>query len=87
MQIHNYMEDIVRDALEELLAQKDNICKCQKCKLDMMVWALNRMLPKYSVSDKGRFFTKLGEEEIQSKVDVVRELTKAITNISKNPRH
>lgn len=87
MQIRNYMEDIVSDALEELLVQKDDICKCQKCKLDMMVWALNRLHPKYSVSEKGRFFTKLEEEEVQSKADVVRELAKAITNVSKNPRH
>ena len=87
MQIRNYMEDIVSDALEELLVQKDDICKCQKCKLDMMVWALNRLPPKYSVSEKGRFFTKLEEEGVQSKADVVRELATAITNISKNPRH
>ncbi|MBU0503792.1 MAG: late competence development ComFB family protein [Candidatus Omnitrophota bacterium] len=87
MQIRNYMEDMVSDALEELLVQKDDICKCQKCKLDMMVWALNRLPPKYAVSEKGRLFTKLEEEETQFKADVTRELTKAIVNINKNPRH
>lgn len=87
MEIRNFMEDIVSDALEELLAQKDDICKCHKCKLDMMVWALNRLPPKYAVSGKGMFFTKLGEQETQFKADVVRELAKAITNVSKNPRH
>ncbi|MFH1248392.1 MAG: late competence development ComFB family protein [Candidatus Omnitrophota bacterium] len=87
MEIHNYMEDMVSDSLEELLSQKEDVCKCQKCKLDMMVWALNRLSPKYVVSDKGRFYTKLDGEEIQFKTDVVRELTKAMLNVSKNPRH
>lgn len=87
MEIRNYMEDIVSDVLEDLLSQKEDICKCQKCKFDMMVMALNRLPPKYVVSDKGRFYTKLDGEEVQSKADVLRELTKAMINISKNPRH
>jgi competence protein ComFB len=87
MKVYNYMEDIVRDTLEELLSKKEDICKCEKCKFDIMTWALNRLPPKYIVSDKGRIFTKLQEVEVQFRADVVRELTKAISHISKNPRH
>lgn len=91
MELYNYMEDIVSDALEALLADKDkeneSICKCQKCKLDMVAWALNRLSPKYVVSSKGRVYTKLQQVEIQSKADVTRELTKARQHISKNPQH
>lgn len=87
MKIENYMEDVVQDELELLLAEIDNICKCQKCKLDMMVYALNRLPPKYVITNRGRIYTKLKEQEVQFKADVVKELTKAILYISKNPQH
>ncbi len=87
MKIVNYMEDIVRDTLESLLSERKDICKCQKCKLDMIAWALNRLPPKYVVTDKGRMYTKLKEQEIQFRADVVQELTRAIAHISKDPQH
>jgi competence protein ComFB len=87
MQIQNYMEDVVQDELELLLAEKENICKCQKCKLDMMVWTLNRLPPKYVITSKGRLYTKLKEQEVQFRADVVKELTKAIMYIGENPQH
>lgn len=87
MELYNYMEDIVKDMLDSLLADKEDICKCEKCKFDMIAWALNRLPPKYVVTAKGRIFTKLQEVQVQFRADVIRELTKAISYISKNPQH
>ncbi len=87
MEVYNYMEYIVQDALEDILKNKGDICKCQKCRLDMQALALNKLPPKYVVSEKGRVFTKLQEVEIQFRADVLREVTKAITQVSKNPTH
>ena len=87
MKIQNYMEDIVQDELELLLKDYGDICKCQKSKYDMMVWTLNRLPPKYVITDKGRMYTKLKEQEIQFRADVIKELTKAIAYISRNPQH
>ena len=87
MKIQNYMEDVVHDELELLLAERDDLCKCNKCQMDMMVWALNRLPPKYVITDKGRLYTKLKEQEVQFKADVVKELTKAIEFVKKNPKH
>ncbi len=87
MEVHNYMEDIVEDELNTLFEETEDVCKCQKCKLDIMVWALNRLSPKYVITDRGRVYTKLKEQEIQFRADVVREITKAILHVSKNPHH
>ncbi len=87
MKMSNYMEDIVTEELERLLLKKDDICKCYKCKLDMMVLALNRLPPKYVITERGRIYTRLKETETQFKADVVRELTKAIMQVSSNPQH
>jgi competence protein ComFB len=87
MKIQNYMEEVVQDELDLLLAERANVCKCNKCKLDMMVWVLNRMPAKYVITDRGRLYTKLREQETQFKADVVQELTKAIDFVCKNPQH
>jgi competence protein ComFB len=87
MKILNYMEDMVSDKLEEMLADRPDMCKCQKCRLDVMVWALNHLPPKYVITEKGRLYTKLTEQEIQFRADVVKELTRAILRVSKNPNH
>ncbi|MDD2703128.1 MAG: late competence development ComFB family protein [Candidatus Omnitrophica bacterium] len=87
MKIHNYMEDMAADKLEEILSEKDDICKCQKCRFDMIVWALNHLPPKYVVTEKGRMYTKLIEQDVQFRVDIVKELTKAVLRVSRNPSH
>jgi competence protein ComFB len=87
MKIRNYMEDMVSDKLEEMLTEKSDICKCQKCRLDMMVWALNHLPPKYVITEKGRLYTKLTEQELQFRADIVKELTKAVLRVSRNPNH
>ncbi len=87
MKICNYLEDIVREELEKVLADIKDICKCDKCKLDMTAWALNRLPAQYVVTPKGRIYTKLKEENMQVKVDVMIALTKAILSVSKNPQH
>jgi competence protein ComFB len=81
------MEEVVGDELELLLGEKDDLCTCQKCRYDMMVWALNRLTPQYVVTDRGRLYTKLSEQETQFKADVVKVLTRAIQHVAKNPQH
>lgn len=87
MEIHNHMEDMVEDILENLLSERNDICKCQKCKLDITALALNKLPAKYVVTERGRVYSKLAELELQLKVDVLRELIKAMELIKNNPRH
>ncbi len=87
MEIHNYMEDAVKNILDEILAERQDLCKCEKCRLDMMAWALNRLPPKYVVTHKGRVYTKLQEINLQFKTDIIRESAKAVEHIKNNPQH
>ena len=86
MKLHNYMEDIVLSNLN-LLLEKEDMCKCEKCRLDIMALALNRLPSKYVVTQKGHVYAKLAELELQLKADVIRELTRAIEIVKKNPQH
>jgi competence protein ComFB len=86
--VFNYMEDIVADLLEEMLKDvDDSVCKCSKCRLDIMALALNKLPPRYVVTEKGRVYAKVMEMELQFKADVAKELTKALAKVKGKPQH
>lgn len=87
MKLYNYMEDVVKEELDRLLTDIEDICKCEKCRLDMAAFALNRMNSQYVVSNKGRVYTKLKELNTQSRVDIMTNLTRAILHVGKKPQH
>lgn len=87
MVVKNYMEDIVRRNMDEQYEARQDICKCARCRLDVFALAINRLPPKYVVSDRGHIFTKLQEMEQQFNADVTREVLKAIDFIKTHKRH
>jgi len=86
-QLKNYMEDIARRNLEQQLSEREDICKCDRCRLDMLAYALNHLAPKYVVSHRGHIFTRLQEMEAQFNTDVTMEVYKTIELVHKNTRH
>lgn len=87
MKLHNYMEDTVKRCLDKMIDRYENICKCNKCKLDISAIALNNLPPRYVVTEQGKLFTKVDEMEPQYDVDITREIAKAIQIVSKSPHH
>jgi len=81
------MEDVVFNVLEKFLSKAEDVCKCEKCKLDIAAIALNKLTPKYVVTSKGRVYTKIAELEVQAVADVTREITKAVEIVKKHPQH
>ncbi len=87
MLFKNYMEEAVETTLEEVLARKDDVCKCDRCKMDIKALALNNLPPKYVVTDIGYVYTKANELAAQFKTDITVAITNALKTVSKNPRH
>ncbi len=86
-EIKNYMEKMVKKNLESQLETRNDICKCDRCKLDVMAYSLNHLPPKYVVTDKGSIYTRLQELEVQMNADITREFFKAIEIVNINKRH
>ena len=87
MKLKNYMEDAVRNTLDELLDKRAAVCKCSRCRLDIIAHALNHLPPKYVVTDRGHAYTRVAEMAQQFGTDLIVALSKAIKHVSKNPRH
>jgi len=85
--LSNYMEEAVDRTMDEILSHRDDVCKCERCKLDIKALALNHLPPRYVVTDKGYIYTKVNELESQFKADITVAVTNAMKIIRLNPRH
>lgn len=85
--LHNYMEDVVAEMFDQMADSTNGVCKCGKCRLDILAIALNNLPSRYVVTDRGRVYAKIIELELQFKTDVVRELTKAVAVVKTRPQH
>jgi competence protein ComFB len=85
-QLKNYMEEIVFNQMKDVLADI-NVCKCEKCMMDIAAIALNDLPTKYIVTEKGELYSKINILMQQFEVDVVSAITKAAVLVKRNPRH
>jgi competence protein ComFB len=83
----NLMEKEVPYVVNKVLNEMDDVCKCDKCKLDIIAIALNNLKSHYVVSEKGEVFSKINNMSYQFNSDVVVAVTKAIEIVKKNPKH
>ncbi len=87
MKLHNIMEDKVTEIANLLLKNEQDICTCDRCKLDVMALALNQVTPKYVVTSTGELYGKANMMTSQSDADIMTAVTKAIDIVKQNPRH
>lgn len=85
--IKNYMESVVERLMPTVLEGYTEICKCERCKDDIRAIALNGLKPIYVATNKGEVYSRVNELQAQFTTDAIRELTKAIEIVSKNPNH
>jgi competence protein ComFB len=87
MIIKNYMEDLVWQALEEILAVRPHICHCDHCRHDIAAVALNALPPKYIVTHKGETFTRIRMLETQFSTDIITAIIRAVEVVAAKPNH
>jgi len=85
--MHNYMEDIIKEKIPSVLKNMSDICRCERCEMDRLAYALNNSPPKYVVTSKGKLYAKLNVLQGQFDVDVIKAITDAAVRVDKNPRH
>lgn len=88
MIIHNYIEDLIKIKITQLIANRNDICKCDKCLSDMVAYAING-LPTiaYVTSDGGIHREVQNFTNDKLKIEIATRCIKAIEIVTKNPRH
>ncbi|NLX62930.1 MAG: late competence development ComFB family protein [Tissierellia bacterium] len=87
MELKNLMEDQVLNMVNRILKDREGICQCEKCRLDIAAIALNKLKPKYVVTEKGKVYAKTAVLDYQNEANLIVEITKAIKIVGENPRH
>ncbi|HEX3033259.1 MAG TPA: late competence development ComFB family protein [Bacillota bacterium] len=87
MQLRNFMESAVSQALKTVLEQMPDICQCERCRLDIMALALNKLPPKYTLTHSGEVFTRLNMWDVGNQAAVLSEVTRAAMIVSGHPNH
>ena len=84
--LRNIMEEYVILTLDEMLIFLDG-CKCERCRLDIASFTLNRLQPKYVATTQGELMSRLCEFDSQFKASIMKEITIAHEVVNKHPRH
>jgi competence protein ComFB len=84
--LQNLMEETVLQAIEKFM-DKESMCTCEQCRLDVAAIALNNLPPRYVVTPKGASYARADLLELQKYVDVIGAITKAIKLVKEHPRH
>lgn len=84
--ITNYMEILVYEFIDNVVEEMD-LCRCERCRMDIAALALNSLSPKYVVSYDGILYAKMNLLYQQFEVDIMTAVSKAAIVIKENPRH
>lgn len=86
LELKNVVKEVVWDLVENNL-QSLNICKCSKCKHDVLALTLNNVKPKYVVTQRGALISKTDYMSRTAQMDLITEIAKAARIVKENPRH
>jgi competence protein ComFB len=87
MEVHNLMEDIVKNCLKELMHHNDQGLAIDiKSQSDILAITLNKLPSKYVATTQGEMLAKT-QLRSQVETDVYRELSHAMDIVLKSARH
>lgn len=86
MLLKNCMEDAVEHYVDGVMEELD-MCRCDKCKYDVMAIALNHLPPQYTVTREGVLFNKVKNMGNQADAKIIAEITKAAKIVMKDAKH
>jgi competence protein ComFB len=93
MEIHNTTEDLVFSTIDAICASieqqgnPENLCLCDRCRIDAACFVLNRIPPYYIVSNRGAArIEQVTISRQQKEADVVSMVFEALKRVSHNQR-
>ena len=86
MKLLNLMEQVVGQAIDDIKNYYD-FCDCPVCRNDITAMSLNKLPPRYVVTERGESYSRAEMLAMQESLDVVSVVMAAIKKVEQNPRH
>lgn len=80
------IEDIVAREYERLAPSVEGFCGCEECRTDVLVYALNRIPPRYVAKWEGEVITSVQLQGQQDVADISIALLDGFRRVQQNPR-
>ncbi len=84
--LRNFIEDIVMDKLGRTMSTL-RCCECERCKKDVMAYALNELSPAYMVTRPEQLEASVKQLRKTCEVKVASALIKAVQMVKAHPNH
>jgi competence protein ComFB len=84
--IRNAIEDHAAEAYTRLVSHFSDFCGCETCRLDVLVYALNRLPPKYVVGLEGSVVTDVTLDKDQNRAAIEVAIMEGIRKVNLAPR-
>lgn len=79
------IEDVVAREYERLIGSVEGFCNCEQCHDDVLVYALNRLPPRYVAHRTGEILTNVSLESDQPRADISVMLLDAMRRVKAEP--
>jgi competence protein ComFB len=84
--MRNVVEEVVARQYSELVTSVPHACRCDVCREDVLVFALNRLHPHYVATLKGEVLSQLEMTADQGRADVAVAILDGIRHVKAAPR-
>lgn len=82
----NMLEEIVAREYERLKSTVPDFCGCDMCRDDVLVYALNRLPPRYVAQPTGEVLTNVTMGSDQPRADISVVLLEGLRRVKAEPR-
>ena len=84
--IRNLIEEHAFEIYDQLVGHFPDFCGCETCRLDVLVYALNRLPPKYVIGREGMVVTDVNLDKDQSRAAIEVSIMEGIRKVTLAPR-
>ncbi len=84
--IRNRAAEQVYQRVDKLLEEREDVCKCSTCVLDLVAFTLNRVTPHYTISILGDLHPdQIRAKKLQVEIDLA--LLAGLKRLQEHPHH
>ena len=86
--MRNLLEGAIRELYGELKENFPDACRCERCQADVITFALNHLVPRYTVEENpGRTLVAVDLQRESTRATLAVTVIEAIRVVATNPRH
>jgi competence protein ComFB len=86
MKFRNLVEDHVADAYASLRSHFPDFCGCDLCRVDVIIYALNRLPPRYVGTLEGTVVTEVNLDKQQGRAPIDVAVMDGFRRVARSPR-